>query len=197
MDEIFNRKYRTVLEVLPDVAGCAQGKLTLVGGTALALFHLKHRISVDLDFVPVSGSDTKLKEELKGCLSKRGYRTTTGAYSNQFVVQFEDTSIKIEIFEPERKIKRFEEHMFGASKLNVASLGDILHMKQDAYLDRNEARDLFDIFCILKEKNNSFATIKTLISKVGKPKNTEDIDAMALNQSDVAAFQKVIVDATS
>jgi len=196
MNEIFNRKYRKVLEILPDVAACAQGKLMLVGGTALALFHLKHRISVDLDFVPVSGSDTKLKEELKGCLSKRGYRTTTGAYSNQFVVQFEDTSIKIEIFEPEWKIKRFEEHTFGTSKLNVASLDDILHMKQEAYLDRNEARDLFDIFCILKEKNSPFTAIKTLISRAGKPKNAEDIAAMALNQSDVAAFQKVIVDAT-
>ena len=90
MDEQFNRKYKKVLEILPDVAACAQGKLVLVGGTALALFYLKHRVSVDLDFVPVEGDEVKLKEALKGCLTSKGYRTTPGAFKNQFVVQFED-----------------------------------------------------------------------------------------------------------
>src|SRR3990167_9158508 len=109
MDERSNRKYRRILEIMRDVAGCVDQKMILVGGTALALFYLKHRVSVDLDFVPVGGDETKLKEALKGCLSKRGYRAITGAFQNQFVVQFEDTSIKVEVFEPERKIKLVEE----------------------------------------------------------------------------------------
>jgi len=196
MDEPFGRKYKKVLEILPDVADCAKGNLVLVGGTALALFYLKHRISVDLDFVPVAGEETRLKEELKGCLSKKGYRTISGAYSNQFVVQFEDTSIKVEVFESDRKIRRIEEHVFGGMKIKVASLDDIFRMKLSAYGDRNEARDLFDIFCVLKAKGSSFDMIKKLISKSGAPKNIGGIDAMALSAKDVAEFQAVISDAS-
>jgi len=196
MDESFKRKYKKVLEILPDVAECAQGNLILVGGTALALFYLKHRVSVDLDFVPIAGDETKLKEELKGCLSKKDYRTTPGAFQNQFVVQFEDTSIKVEVFEPDRKIRKVQEHIFGGAKIKVASLDDILQMKLSAYADRKEARDLFDLFCIIKAKTGSLGVVKKLISKSGMPKNIDDIGAMAMTLDDAAEFQKVVFDAS-
>jgi predicted nucleotidyltransferase component of viral defense system len=196
MKEAFDRKYKKVLEILPDVAECAQGKLILAGGTALALFYLKHRVSVDLDLVPVSGDEIGLKEGLKGCLSRMGYRTVSGAFRNQFVVQFEGTGIKIEVFEPEHKIGTIREHVFGGAKIKVASLDDILQMKIAAYGDRREARDLFDIFCMLKANGDSLETVKKLISKNGLPKNVGEIEAMALNPEDVAAFQKVVLDAS-
>jgi predicted nucleotidyltransferase component of viral defense system len=196
MEESFNRKYKKVLEILPDVAECAQGKLILVGGTALALFYLKHRVSVDLDFVPIAGDETKLKEELKGCLSKKGYRTISGAFKNHFIVQFEDTSIKIEVSKPDRKIRKVQEHVFGAAKIKVASLDEILQMKLSTYKERKEARDLFDIFCMLKAKRSSLGTLKRLISKSGMPKNIGDIAIMAVNPNNVAEFKKVVSDAS-
>jgi predicted nucleotidyltransferase component of viral defense system len=194
MDEQFNRKYKKVLEILPDVAGCANGKLVLVGGTALALFHLKHRVSVDLDFVPVDGDDVELKEALKGCLTKKGYRTTPGAFKNQFVVQFEDTGIKVEVFVPERKLQHIERHVFGGVEVKAASLGDIFQMKLSAYEDRKEARDLFDIYCILKANRSGFGLLKNLLSKSGMPKNSGDIGSMAMNQDVAAGFRKVVSD---
>ncbi len=196
MDNAFGRKYKRVLEILPDVAECAGEKLILVGGTALALFHLKHRVSVDLDFVPAGGNDIRLKEELKGCMSKRGYRTSPGRFKNQFVVQFEDTSIKVEIFIPDRKIKRVEEHEFCARKIRVASCEDIFQMKIAAYKDRREARDLFDIFCILQARGRDFGMVKKLLSG-GMPKNIGDLEIMALNRSDATGLRKVILDASS
>lgn len=195
MDGAFQRKYKKVLEILPDVAECAQGKLILVGGTALALFYLNHRVSVDIDFVPVSGDDVRLKEELKGCLSKKGYRTIRGTLHNQFVVQFEDTSIKVEVFTPEQKIRRAEEHVFGAAKIKVASLDDLFRMKLSAYEDRKEARDLLDIFCILKKRGDSYGIVKELILKSGTPKNADEIESMALNPQDAGELRKVISDA--
>jgi predicted nucleotidyltransferase component of viral defense system len=196
MDERFNLKYRRVLEILPDVAECAAGKLILVGGTALAVFHLEHRISIDLDFVPISGSDTELKEALKGCLTKKGYRTLRSAYPNQFVIQFEDTSIKIEVFSPVRKIKHWKEHEFGKSKLHVATMDEILKMKMDAYADRREARDLFDLVFILSDKKEGMEPVAELIRKHGPPKNSEDIRNVVLNDEDYATFIKVISDAS-
>lgn len=205
MEDAFGRKYKRVLEILPDVAECAQGKLVLVGGTALALFHLKHRVSVDLDFVPANGDcalgrsspppggdDVKLKEGLKGCMTKKGYRTTPGRFKNQFVVQFEDTSIKVEIFIPGEKVKLAEGHAFGARAVKVASIDDIFQMKIAAYKDRREARDLFDIFCVLQSRGAGFGMVKKLVSTSGMPKNIEDIKLMAVNPSDAAEFQKVI-----
>ena len=197
MDGAFGRKYKRVLEILPDVSDCAQGKLILVGGTALALFHLKHRVSIDLDFVPVNGSDTKLKEELKGCMTKKGYRTMPGRFKNQFVVQFEDTSIKVEIFHPDQKVKRVEEHEFGARKIKVASRDDIFQMKIAAYNDRKEARDLFDIFCVLKASGSDFDLVKKLVLKYGMPEHAEDIEAMAVDRADATELRKVIADASS
>src|SRR4030042_4198513 len=104
MDDTYKRKYDRLLDILEDVAECAGDGLALAGGTALALFYLKHRVSVDLDFIPIAGNEAALKEALKGCLSKKGYRTQRGAYTNQFMVQFEDTTIKVEIFRPSFKI---------------------------------------------------------------------------------------------
>jgi hypothetical protein len=196
MDEAFNRKYKKVLEILPDVAACAQGRLILAGGTALALFYLKHRVSIDLDFVPVLGDEVKLKEQLKGCLSKKGYRTIPGAFKNQFVVQFEDTSIKIEIFESGHKLGGFEEHDFGGETVKVARLDDILKMKLDAYAERAEARDLFDIFCIIRSKGLGEELIHSLVTKSPAPKNMDDIDNMALVPQYAASFKKVVSDAS-
>ncbi|MEW6329520.1 MAG: nucleotidyl transferase AbiEii/AbiGii toxin family protein [Candidatus Micrarchaeota archaeon] len=195
MDELFNRKYKKVLEVLPDVAGCSRGKLILVGGTALALFYLNHRVSVDMDFVPLEGSETRLKEELKGCMTKKGYRTTGGAYKNQFVVQFEDTSIKVEVFSPEHKLKRFEERVFGNAKIPVASIDDLLRLKIKAYENRREARDLFDVFCITKKRQDS-EIVKRLISKYGMPKNIQEVESFVLKGQDFELFCKVIENAS-
>jgi predicted nucleotidyltransferase component of viral defense system len=195
MEERFQLKYRRVLEALPDVAECADRRLILVGGTALALFHLNHRISIDLDFVPNGGVDTKLKEDLKGCLTGKGYRTQRAAYANQFIIQFEDTSIKVEVFESDYKIKNAEEVGLGNSRILVASAGDILQMKLRSYVDRNEARDLFDIVFILKERGEGFDCIRGLIEKDGYPKNVDEVEGMAVRKEDYIFFRKVIGDA--
>lgn len=196
MDEVFQRKYNRVLEVLPDVAECAGKKLILVGGTALALFHLEHRISVDLDFVPLAGKDVQIKEGLKGCLTKKGYRTQRAAHANQFVIQFEDTGIKVEVFESPHPIKSFKEVGLGSSSVLVASAKDILQMKLLSYADRKEARDLFDIIFMLKGAGKGFDTINALVRAHGRPANMDEIEGMAVRKSDYHLFRKVVDDAS-
>jgi len=173
MDEVYSRRYKRVLEVLPAVAECLNMRAVLIGGTALALFHLHHRISIDLDFVPMSKNE-KIKEELKGCLSKKGYRTVAGVYKNQFIIQFEETGIKVEFFETEKRIKNFLSYKYGNSTLLVASLEDILELKIESYAERKEARDLFDIFFILKSMKNE-NEIHRVIKQSGLPKNVEEL----------------------
>jgi len=196
MDELLQRRYKKVLDILPDVAECTRGKLVLAGGTALALFHLEHRISIDLDFIPLHGKEERAKEALKGCLSRKGYRTTVGAYSNQFVVQFEDTGIKIEIFSPKHKIKGYIEFDVGSSKMLVCSVDEILELKMESYADRKEAKDLFDVIFILKERAQGFGAVEKLLSETGPPVNMDYVRRIALGEEDYQYFVKVVEDAS-
>jgi len=181
--------------MLNDIAECANEELILVGGTALALFHLKHRISIDLDFIPVKGDDIKLKENFKGCLTKKGYRTMVSAYKNQFVIQLENTSIKIEIFSPSYKLKNPEHYEFGNFKLLVASIDDLLELKKQSYADRKEARDLYDILFILKKKEKDFKLIKDLINKFGNANNIDEMKKIS-DESNYKLFEEVLNNAS-
>lgn len=192
----FELKYNRILEMLSDVAGCAQNQLILVGGTALAIFYLKHRTSIDIDLVPIGGDESTYKELLKGCLSKKGYRTKTATYANQFVVQFDDTTIKVEIFYPQHKIQHTASFEVNGRSLLVASLDDLLKLKLDAYKDRKAPRDLFDIVFILKSKTADFSSLKELIRESGLPENLSDLKNYILSQSDYDFFLEVIKNAS-
>ncbi len=193
MRESFERKYRHVLEILPDVAQATEGKLILVGGTALAIFYLQHRTSVDLDFVPMKERDDKMKEMLKGALSSKGYRTRRSAYANQFVVQFQDTAIKIEVFVPDTyKSRKIERHEIGGRELLVASLEDILRMKKRAYGERRASRDLFDLYCIARRNGNGEEIVWQMIKKAGPPQRLEEFGHMVAEPADYEEFVRVI-----
>ncbi len=192
MGKRFQLKYNRLLDILGDVAACADGKLILVGGTALALFYLKHRLSIDLDFIPKTGDEIKLKNELKGCLTKKGYRTIKGAYLNQFVVQFEDTSIKIEIFSSPYKIKKVELVEFGNDKIPVASINDLFELKKLSYMERKEARDLFDIIAILMHSGKDLSIARKLVAEFGVPINIDALSEMVTDERAYNSFKEVV-----
>lgn len=192
MDNIFQRKYKLATDILADVAECAQGQLILAGGTALALFYLQHRVSVDLDFVPLSGDETKHKEALKGCLSKKGYRTQRARFSNQFIVQSEATSIKVEVFTPEEPVEKTEKRIIGGRELLVASLDDLLEMKTGTYSRRKKARDLFDVVAILQKMGRNLSMAEKLVAAHGVPEEAEELEQMVPDAAVLAAFHKVI-----
>lgn len=188
----FDLKYARVLEILPAVAECTDGKLVLIGGTALAVFHLRHRISVDLDFATIGQDDVKAKEALKGCLSAKGVRAFRSVYHNQFVIHFDDTSIKVEILPPSFKVEKPEAHEMGGSNLLVASMDDIYRMKLVAYSERKEARDLFDIISILKSRGKPNGVVDALVKKHGMPRNMERLEALVPDKAAFEEFAKVV-----
>ena len=192
MENIFQRKYRLATDILSDVADCAHGRLILVGGTALALFYLEHRVSVDLDFVPVSGDDAKEKEALKGCLSKKGYRTQRARFSNQFIVQSESTSVKVEVFTPEEKVRKTEKRILGGRELMVASLDDLLRMKAEAYSNRRKSRDLFDVVAILQKEGRDLSLAEKLIAEHGRPDDSGELEQMDPDEAVLSSFRKVL-----
>lgn len=196
MDDTFAIKYNRVLEIISDVARCTENKLILVGGTALALFYLKHRVSIDLDFVSMSSVEEEHKAALKGCLTKKGYRTSVAHYTNQFVILFDDTAIKLEIFYPRHKIKKIESFDVGGATLSVASIDDLLSMKMEAFSARKDVRDLFDIVFILKYNGGDYGLLKEIITKYGLPENEEEIKNYILMEKDYEFYKEMVRNAS-
>ena len=193
MENIFQRKYKLATAILSDVADCANCQFILVGGTALAVFYLQHRVSVDLDFVPLLDADVaEAKQALKGCMSKKGYVTQRARWHNQFIVQSEDTSIKVEVFTTEEKIAKTEKRVYGGKEILVASLDDVLKMKAKAYSERKKARDIFDVVAILLKTGQSMSFADELVKKHGLPGDAEELGQMAPNEAVLAVFNKVI-----
>jgi predicted nucleotidyltransferase component of viral defense system len=193
VENVFQRKYALAKQILSDVADCVNCQLILVGGTALALFYLQHRVSVDLDFVPLSGNDVaEAKQALKGCMSKKGYTTQTARWHNQFIVQSENTSIKVEIFTPDEKIAKTEKLLIGEKDILVASLDDLLKMKTLAFSQRGKARDLFDVVAILLKKGQGMSFAVALVKKRGIPKDVAELEQMVPDEAVLAEFKKVI-----
>jgi predicted nucleotidyltransferase component of viral defense system len=193
MEGIFERKYNLAKTILADVADCIDCRLILVGGTALAVFYLQHRVSVDLDFVPLSGEDVAAaKQALKGCMSTKGYTTQQARWRNQFIVQSETTSIKVEVFTPEEKVGKTEKRVYGSKEILVASLDDLLKMKTLAFSQRGKARDLFDVVAILLKTGKSLSQAVELVKKRGIPDDVAELEQMAPDEKVIAEFKKVI-----
>lgn len=197
MENKFQKKYLRIEEIMPDIAACADMKLILVGGTALAIFYLRHRASVDVDFMPIDLKNEEIHtRRLKGEFSKRGYRASRAAYTNQFVINFENTTIKVEIFVPEgHKPLSPEQHDVGGRMILVARLEDLAIMKNETYKSRKQGRDLYDLYCIPERYGGGTDIVKKLVNECGKPENLEDVGLMAFDQNRFKEFVKVIADA--
>lgn len=135
--------------------------LVLGGGTMLRLCFGLDRFSVDLDFwVTKELNKNKLFKDLKEYLSQN-YVIKDCAnkfYTLLFEIKSKDypRSLKIEIRKETKKIKT--EQTIAYSKysnlqilLRVVSLKDMMREKINAFLDRGEIRDIFDIEFLFKK----------------------------------------------
>ncbi len=135
--------------------------LIFAGGTALRLCYGLNRFSVDLDFWIATKSEPKvLFLKLKNCL-REVYEIRDAA--NKFhTILFEirakgyPRSLKIEIRKKPRKIRgetaiAYSRHSNVQVFLKVISLEEAMISKIEAFLNRYEIRDLFDIEFLLKK----------------------------------------------
>lgn len=190
-------KQKRVIELLPFIAKCIQGRAVLIGGTALALFHLNHRISIDIDLA-VEKDDVELSRELKGCLSKIGFTTKPTAYKNVFTVNFEETAVRVEVFIPEIKIKQPKDVVVSGAALKVGSLDDLFELKLLAYKNRKAVRDLFDIWSLLKAMKTPPKTLVTILKENSLPvENTAELKTMGVSDEEIKKFLEAIKNASS
>jgi len=135
-------------------------KLVFGGGTMLRLCHGLNRFSVDLDFwlAEEAGVD-KFYKELEDCL--RTFYKITDCANKFFTILLElrakdyPRSLKVEIRKEQKKVSI--EQVIAYSKysnqqvfLQAVSLKDMMKAKIEAFIERKETRDAFDIEFLLR-----------------------------------------------
>lgn len=136
-------------------------KLVFCGGTMLRLCHGLDRYSVDLDFwLAVNINRTNLFNRIGETLGRR-YKLTD-AENKFYTLLFEVKSascpsrLKIEIRKKRRTIETekaiaFSSHAATQVLVTAASLPAMMSAKVEAFLDRREIRDVFDIEFLYKK----------------------------------------------
>lgn len=138
------------------------GRYYLTGGTALSEFWLHHRYSEDLDFFTPHAIDT---DYLKTIVNK--WATLIPVKDVQTVVHHDGMVIFTLVFTKSSSLKiDFVNFPYAQiergcmyKKLSVDSVFDIALNKLNALLDRIQARDFVDLYCILTIEDISFKQV--------------------------------------
>lgn len=141
------------------------------GGTALSYFYLKHRLSLDLDFLsqkffPDEYLLIQINQIAKALKVKR-IEEQKKFNRHEFWFKKNKKTLKLEfIFYPfsyiekPKQIKEFN--------IKIDSIEDILTNKTHAIFERYEPKDVFDFYWIIKkEKINFFQVFKWVKKKFG------------------------------
>lgn len=128
--------------------------LRLDGGTALAAFHLGHRVSKDLDFfADYQVNAAAFAEVVRGVAEEQGFELrATRARSMgfaQFIARDPVADIEVQLDFAAASPFHLEERDVAAEGILVSSYRDLCAGKLHAICDRYEPRDYVDLHAIL------------------------------------------------
>ena len=126
----------------------------LTGGTALAAYYLRHRLSDDLDFFCFDEADNiflhDFAERIKTEIGAGGARYERLYDRNQYFFSVGKDELKVEFSRyPFKQL----ENRISADGLKVDSFRDIAANKLMAMLDRFDPKDFADLFFIFQKTN--------------------------------------------
>lgn len=200
-------------EIINTLKGIEEAKeFYFTGGSALAAYHLHHRLSEDMDFfTPIEGLIQLVSKKLKVELEKKGIDVNLIRSFKSFVEMIankEEESMKIQfaLDSPYRldKTKEF-------NGLVVDSLLDMAVGKLLALFGRAEERDFVDIYFLVKE---GYCDLDRLIQKASEkdqgmdkyflaiafeqvrtlPDNPEDLKLKLLKSLDIEDLKRLFVE---
>lgn len=154
----------------------------LTGGTALAAFHLRHRLSEDLDFFTESDvSVSQLRTFFSGNTKRLGITGITEREHPGMIfitLSFIDgTTLKVDFVNfPYRPV---EQGTF-VKGLRIDSVFDIALNKLYTLSDRPRARDYVDLYCILTFEGISFDQVYNRLNDKFHPFTFQDSIALGV-----------------
>jgi len=140
-------------------------KFYLTGGTALSVFYLQHRLSIDLDFFSdkpfLYDEIAPFIERLKKDFNLKEIPTVKIFDRWQFTVKDKET-VKLEFVYFDHEKKRLKP-LKKEGRILIDSLEDIAANKTLAYFDRNEPKDLFDLYYLITKKDFPVSKLLELV----------------------------------
>jgi predicted nucleotidyltransferase component of viral defense system len=146
------------------------------GGTALAEIYFKHRLSTDLDFFTDDIIDKASFNIFIQTLKKHCKKISVKELSNRTLMDIDGIKMEIVYF-PFPHLAKFHKY----DSLNVDSLTDLATNKLLAFYQRNEPKDIFDLYFILQDKFTLKQLIKNVEEKFGEQLSTDLIIAKIHN----------------
>ena len=127
----------------------------LVGGTALAL-QLKHRLSEDLDFMCWKKFKKEKQDinvtQIKNEITQELVIEKVDILGNNHIEIYIDGGVKLSFYAPD-KVKPVINPVPYINNLVLIDLDCIASLKMEVLMRRNEFRDYYDLYCILKNKD--------------------------------------------
>ncbi len=162
----FSPSQQTILEILKksDLAK----KFYLTGGTLLSYHYLHHRRSFDLDFfteTPFTYEELiPLLESVKKNLGVDQLEETKTYDRWEFIVRKQNTITRFEFVYYNHDKKRLSP-LVTYQGLLIDSLPDLAANKVMAYIDRNQPKDMFDVYTLLKRRKFTVKKLLLLVEK--------------------------------
>ena len=137
------------------------------GGTLLSYHYLHHRQSVDLDFFSEKTFSLEQINSFTQQLKEKGEFTTVRYHKiadrHEFLFENgEFLRIEFVYFNHEKKTLKERKTLLG---IYIDSLDDIAANKTLAYFDRNEPKDIFDIFFLIQKARYTPAKLLMLVKQ--------------------------------
>lgn len=168
----------------------------LSGGTALAAFYFKHRLSDDLDFFTASDVNVRYLKEFftkhTDILQMTHFDTQEHHEMIFFYLSFKDGTELIVDFATGSG-KQIEKGIY-YKKLAIDSIFDIAINKLAAMSDRTRARDYVDLYFILKTQDISLEQVYArIIDKFGYHFDTMELGRKLLYMTDMSDYPTMLV----
>jgi len=188
----------------------------LIGGTALTL-HIQHRLSEDLDFVFLDGTNgVRLpRTRLNALLIDAGAHGFDFARNNDpaaedemeiagmdlldYQQDFLVNGVKVTFFVPEPELTRVVAPNPG-STVRIATVGELFKTKTLVTAERSKSRDWFDLYVLLKHHGYSIFDYYRAFEEAGQPRKAENgMNRLCLGkpQLDDEGFEKLVANAPS
>ena len=179
-----------------------------IGGTALA-YHLKHRISEDVDVISPSKLPYRVIENIMlslGAIKQKDIHESAlrinGLNPSEYMLKFLLDNVKVEFFAASTQIMKniIEEakiETYEQTNIKILDLKTISKLKLLALLNRVKARDIYDINEIVKAKVLSMDEMLFLSMEVKKISTVQELIYFITNMKEKDDDEIVYLDEKS
>ncbi|RLA61239.1 MAG: hypothetical protein DRQ78_08830 [Epsilonproteobacteria bacterium] len=136
----------------------------LTGGTCLSRFYHEKRYSDDLDFFSYAEPRFKMGiKNIKQALEKQNFIIREDTNTKDFVRWTIDSTLQVDFIND--RVYRHDEDVILENGYHIDNIENILANKLNATIDRDEVKDIFDIYLISKFHTFSWKDIVEIAQK--------------------------------